>query len=99
MCIKFIIPGISCTSGQTLEIKVRGTMKYVKLCIQTLKVFILFTGCTILFYYAIMWISEEYQNHQRYEEPEGKAVKVASDGIESEHSWYDRLIMFYLSGE
>ena len=28
--------------------------------LKTLKVFILFTGCTILFYYAIMWLNEEY---------------------------------------
>ncbi|WP_033828494.1 YqzK family protein [Bacillus andreraoultii] len=74
-------------------------MKFIKLVIQTLKVFILFTGCTILFYYAIMWVSEEYRNQHRYEEPEGKAVKVVSDGMASENNWYDRLIMFYLNGE
>lgn len=74
-------------------------MGYVKLFIQLVKLFILFTGCTIIFYYAIMWVSEEYRNHQRYEEPEGKAVKVVSDGQSDQHQWYDRLIMFYLNGE
>ncbi len=60
-------------------------MKYIKLILQTLKVFIIFTGCTILFYYAIMWISEEYQNYQKYDEPEGQAVKVVSNHVENDN--------------
>ncbi len=74
-------------------------MKAIKLFLHTLKVFILFTGCTILFYYVMMWLSEEYRNHDRYDEPEGKAVKVVSDGLEDNVPWLDRLILFYLSGE
>ena len=63
------------------------------------KVFILFTGCTVLFYYGIMWVNQEYQNYHRYEEPEGKAVKVSA-GLSSEgEGVLDRLILFYLNGE
>jgi len=72
---------------------------YFKLIFQTLKVFILFTGCTILFYYAIMWISEEYQKFHRYDEPDGKAISVFSDGQANRLDWYERLILFYLDGE
>lgn len=73
--------------------------KYLSLFVQTLKVFILFTGCTILFYYAIMWVSEEYQNYHRYDEPDGKAIKVASYGSSEEQNWFNRLVSFYLNGE
>ena len=73
---------------------------YLKLIWQTLKVFILFTGCTILFYYAIMWVNEEYQNYHRYDEPKGNAVKVNStiENVEKT-KWLNRLLLFYLNGE
>jgi hypothetical protein len=74
-------------------------MKYIKMVLQTLKVFVLFTGCTILFYYAIMWLTEEYQNQHRYDEPDGEAVRVVSTSVKEENHWYDRLILFYLNGE
>lgn len=67
--------------------------------LQTLKVFILFTGCTILFYYGIMWMNEEYQNYHRYDEPEGSAIKVSNAVKEDSSSWFDRLLLFYLNGE
>jgi hypothetical protein len=74
-------------------------MKIIALILHAFKVFILFTGCTILFYYGIMWVNEEYQNNHRYDEPEGAAIKV-SGGTSSEHqSMFDRLILFYLNGE
>ena len=50
----------------------------MKIILHTLKVFILFTGCTILFYYGMMWVNEEYQSYHRYDEPEGTALKVSS---------------------
>ncbi|MEH7354059.1 YqzK family protein [Neobacillus drentensis] len=71
----------------------------IKIALQTLKVFILFTGCTILFYYGIMWVSEEYQNYHRYDEPEGAALKVSNAVNEESSSWLDRLMLFYLNGE
>ena len=72
----------------------------LKLVLQAFKVFILFTGCTILVYYGMMWIKQEYQNYDRYEEPKGAAVKVTADhSAERQASWFDRLILFYLNGE
>lgn len=72
---------------------------FIKIVLQTLKVFIIFTGCTILFYYGIMWISEEYQNHHRYDEPEGAALKASNAVDEESSSLLDRLMLFYLNGE
>lgn len=66
---------------------------------QALKVFIIFTGCTILFYYGIMWVSEEYQSYHRYDEPEGAALKVSNAVDEENSSLLDRLMLFYLNGE
>jgi hypothetical protein len=65
----------------------------------TLKVFILFTGCTILFYYGIMWINEEYESYHRYDAPEGAAIKVSGTFDKKEGSMLERLILFYLNGE
>ncbi|MDR6122502.1 YqzK family protein [Neobacillus drentensis] len=74
-------------------------MSFIKVALQTIKVFILFTGCTILFYYGIMWVSEEYQNYHRYDEPEGSALKVSNAVEEESSSLLDRLMLFYLNGE
>lgn len=72
---------------------------WFKVVFQTVKVFILFTGCTILFYYGIMWINEEYQDYHRYDEPQGTAIKVSGTGTGEGSKWFDRLILFYLNGE
>lgn len=72
---------------------------YLKVFLQSFKVFILFTGCTILFYYGIMWVNEEYQNYHRYDEPKGAALKVSNLAQEEKASMFDRLILFYLNGE
>ncbi|MBT2754839.1 YqzK family protein [Mesobacillus foraminis] len=74
-------------------------MKFISMILHAFKVFILFTGCTILFYYGIMWVNEEYQNYHRYDEPEGAAIKVSAQTSEDEPSMLDRLILFYLNGE
>lgn len=67
--------------------------------LKTIKVFILFTGCTILFYYGIMWLNEEYTDYHRYDEPKGSAIKVTATGEEQDSAWLNRLILFYLDGE
>lgn len=72
---------------------------WFKMIFQTIKVFILFTGCTIIFYYGIMWLNEEYQDYHRYDEPEGAAVKVSAAANDGNSSFLDRLILFYLNGE
>jgi hypothetical protein len=70
-----------------------------KVLIKTLKVFVLFTGCTILFYYGIMWLNEEYADYHRYDEPSGAAIKVTTNGEDHDPGWFDRLLLFYLNGE
>jgi hypothetical protein len=72
---------------------------WLKLILNTFKVFILFTASTILFYYGIMWVNEEYQDYHRYDEPNGTAVKVSANALEEAPTWFDRLILFYLNGE
>jgi len=64
-----------------------------------MKVFLLFTGCTILFYYAIMWVNEEYENRHRYDEPKGEAVKVSTSMEDIPYQWFDRILLFYFDGE
>ncbi|RZI51523.1 DUF4227 family protein [Aeribacillus pallidus] len=73
--------------------------KWTKTVKNMLKNFILFTGFTILFYYAIIWVNLEYQDYHRYDEPEGSAVKVTSVVEEQNDNWLNRLIFFYLNGE
>ncbi|NRD80644.1 YqzK family protein [Bacillus sp. BRMEA1] len=74
-------------------------VSFFKTVISTLKVFILFTGCTILFYYGIMWVTEEYQSYHRYDAPEGTALKVSNAVDHKDSSLFDRLKLFYLNGE
>lgn len=73
--------------------------QWLKMMIDTIKVFILFTGCTILFYYGIIWVNEEYQNYHRYDEPNGTAIKVASMAKNNGTSFLERLKFFYQYGE
>lgn len=68
-------------------------------CYNTFKVFILFTGCTVLFYFGIMWVNQEYENYHRYDEPEGAAVKVTKMVEERDEGWFKRLLFFYHYGE
>lgn len=74
-------------------------LSFIKMALQTFKVFVLFTGCTIMFYYGIMMLNEEYQDYHRYDEPEGAAIKVSNAVSEKDSTWYDRLLLFYLNGE
>lgn len=67
---------------------------------QTIKVFLLFTGCTLFFYYGILWVSKEYESYHRYDEPEGKAIKVfGEEEVISSPAWVERLLLFYREGE
>ncbi len=74
-------------------------MKLISIILHACKVFVFFTGCTILFYYGIMWVNEEYQNYHRYDEPEGAAIKVSGGNSDERTGMIDRLILFYLNGE
>ncbi|WP_347552909.1 YqzK family protein [Pseudalkalibacillus hwajinpoensis] len=63
-----------------------------------MKVFLLFTGCTLLFYFGILWVNQEYQNYHRYDEPQGKAVKVVQMETDKQ-IFLERLEFFYQTGE
>ncbi|MBB5326299.1 Fe2+ transport system protein B [Anoxybacillus tepidamans] len=65
---------------------------------QMVKVFVLFTGCTILFYYSLIWFHREYENYHRYDEPQGSAVKASTTETIST-DWLERFILFYRDGE
>lgn len=71
----------------------------IKVLFGTIRLFILFIGCTILFYYGIMWINQEYENYKRYDEPEGRAIKAFSSMESEEYDWLSRLLLFYRNGE
>jgi hypothetical protein len=76
-------------------------MRAIKFTFDIIKVFLLFTGCTILFYFAILWVNEEYQNYHRYDAPkEDSAVKVSTEeqGMTVDN-WMQRMIFFYENGE
>lgn len=74
-------------------------MKFLSILWNMLKVFLLFVGCTLLFYYSIVWISQEYENFHRYDEPKGRAMKVVKMEEESNVSLLDRLLFYYYFGE
>ncbi|HET7578433.1 MAG TPA: YqzK family protein [Bacillales bacterium] len=66
----------------------------------TLKVFVLFIGCTVLFYYALMWVNQEYASYHRYDKPKGHAVEVSQQTSDHHpYDWLDRLELFYQFGE
>ena len=72
----------------------------MKVMFDVVKVFILFVGCTLLFYFAILWVNEEYQNYHRYDKPTGESVEEVS-GMHGSvaDNWMDRVIFFYENGE
>ncbi|MDQ0858535.1 YqzK family protein [Bacillus sp. V2I10] len=74
-------------------------MRAARTLFDMIKVFILFTGFTILFYYAIIWINLEYEEIHRYDQPEGAALKVTKMVTDEEEHWLNRLFFFYLNGE
>ena len=75
-------------------------MKSLRNVLDALLVFFLFMGCTLVFYYGILWVSDEYKEYHRYEEPQGRAVKVVQQGNPEfmEESLY-RLRLFIRHGE
>lgn len=74
-------------------------IRWFKTVRDMMKVFILFTGFTILFYYAIIWVNLEYQEIHRYDQPEGAALKVANMVNNEEENWLNRFIFFIDNGE
>lgn len=72
-------------------------MKYAGVILEIVKIFFVFITCTILFYVALLWVNEEYENYHRYQEPTG-AVKVQHIQ-EEQPTLIDRVIYFYENGE
>lgn len=73
---------------------------YVKMLLDGFKVFVLFTGCTIIFYFGMTWINQEYEYYHRYDAPEKGAVKVSTEIYdEQKRGFWDRFVLFYLNGE
>lgn len=67
--------------------------------IQTAKVFVIFIGFTILFYVGMVWLNQEYEDYNRYDEPQGTAVKVSNSDEVENVIWFERLKLFYWNGE
>ncbi len=71
-------------------------MQWFHIIKDTVKIFIIFTACTLLFYFGLKMMNEEYEKIHRYDEPEGKAVKVFQPHDEG---LLDRLSIFFRLGE
>ncbi|WP_085523477.1 YqzK family protein [Tuberibacillus sp. Marseille-P3662] len=74
----------------------------MKTIFDTMKVFLLFVSCTVLFYFGLKWLDQNYDSFHKYDEPDGKAVKVFSqnDSKTSEDlGWPNRLLQFIRDGE
>ncbi|MRR43534.1 DUF4227 family protein, partial [Bacillus anthracis] len=56
--------------------------RVLKLTFDGIKLFLLFTSSTILFYFAILWINEEYESYHRYEMPKEETVEKVSGNEE-----------------
>ncbi|WP_163582742.1 DUF4227 family protein [Gracilibacillus saliphilus] len=68
----------------------------VKVFFEMMKFFIIFVLCTILFYYVIKALHQEYEKLDRYEYPQGNAVKVFQ---QEEPDVWERLSIFFRLGE
>ncbi|MBM7838209.1 hypothetical protein JOC54_001440 [Alkalihalobacillus xiaoxiensis] len=72
----------------------------MKLVLHTFRASLLFIACTMIFYYGILWVTAEFSDFNKYDEPEGKAIKVSTTHIEGDGiDVLDRMKLFYLIGE
>ncbi|GAJ98675.1 MULTISPECIES: DUF4227 family protein [Geomicrobium] len=63
------------------------------------KILIVFVACTAFFYYGILFLMAEYQGDQRYDTPEGNAIKVFENMSEEDITFRERLWHFWQRGE
>jgi len=42
----------------------------------TIKVLLVFVVCTVLFYFGLKWLDENYEGYHQYDQPSDGAVKV-----------------------
>ncbi len=61
----------------------------------TIKVFVIFIACTLLFYVGLRAMHNEYEQNHRYDPPEGDSVKV----FNLNEDFIDRLNLFFRLGE
>jgi len=73
-------------------------MNMMRFFLHAMKIFIIFIICTLSFYFALIWIHKEYENYNRYDQPEGNAIKVNSYRDETKNDFasdiLDRLKLF-----
>lgn len=52
--------------------------------------------CTLFFYFGLMWINEEYENYNRYDQPKGNAIKVntPNESNDTSSTLVDRIKLF-----
>ncbi|MFA9556061.1 YqzK family protein [Evansella sp. AB-rgal1] len=76
-------------------------MRSIGAFLEALWIFFIFMGCTLVFYYGILWVSAEYNDYHRYEEPKGRAVKVVQQHVDTPmlESSFERLRFFLRHGE
>lgn len=77
-------------------------MQYFFRFFQMIWLFFLFMGCTLLFYYGILWVGDEYKEYHRYDEPQGRSMKVnypSSIEERGEQLPIERLRLFLIEGE
>jgi hypothetical protein len=73
---------------------------FISLVFETLKVFVFFLGFTLLFYYGIVWLNDEYEGYHKYDKPHGGAVEVMNETQEEVPVFsLKRLYFFYHYGE
>ncbi len=75
----------------------------LKTLLDTARLFVLFIGCTFLFYYGLKWLDHHYSSTPKYTQPSDGAVKVVgpvhSLNPKSSHSLETRLFQFLKDGE
>ncbi|WKB37088.1 DUF4227 family protein [Terrilactibacillus sp. S3-3] len=49
---------------------------FIKGCLEALKVLAIFLMFTILFYLGLKWLDQNYESYHKYDEPNGRAIKV-----------------------
>lgn len=76
-------------------------MSIFRTFLHILKVLIIFIVCTLFFYFGLIWINQEYENYNRYNQPEGNAIKVSSNekNANQEVNILERIKLFYHQAE
>lgn len=70
--------------------------KMIKIVLEMTKVLLIFVICTLLFYYVIKALHQEYEQLDRYEMPKGNAVEVFE---QEENDLLERISIFFRLGE